>query len=74
MIAPDTQRKLVASLRLLESDNEGERQAALLAVRRLLPPGASLADLIAGSAPPPRPKVRVPDFSIVRTAHLGAGQ
>jgi hypothetical protein len=73
MIEPDKQRKLIASLRLLSSDNEGERNAALLAVKRLLPPGATLADLVP-NAPPTRPKVRVPDFSIVRTAHLGAGQ
>jgi hypothetical protein len=74
MIEPDKQRKLIASLRLLSSDNEGERNAALLAVKRLLPPGATLADLVPNDAPPPRPEVKVPDFNILRTAHLGAGQ
>jgi hypothetical protein len=70
---PATHRRLIASLRLLNSDNEGERQAAFQAVSRLLPQGATLADLVGDIPPPPKRKVTVPDFSIVRTAHLGGG-
>lgn len=44
---PVTCRRLIASARLLESDNSGERQAALSAVQRLLP--VSLADVLAGA-------------------------
>ena len=55
----DTHRKLIASLRLLESDKEGERQAALSAVRRLLPPGVTLADVVEGGLGKPwRAKAR----------------
>ena len=67
---PATHRRLIASLRLLSSDNEGERQAALRAVQRLLPQGASLADFVVSAAAKPRPRV---DFSILATAHLGRG-
>jgi hypothetical protein len=71
---PVKRRRLVAALRLLNSDNEGERSAALQAVTRLLPPGASIADLVGDAPAPPRPKMRVPDFRIVGTAWMGAGR
>lgn len=68
-----THGRLIASLRLLSSDDDGERQAALQAILRLLPVGATLADLVGVAPPQPRQKVTVPDFRIVRTAHLGGG-
>jgi hypothetical protein len=43
-LEPDTRRRLIASARLLTSDKEGERIAALEAVQRLLP--VPLADML----------------------------
>ena len=67
---PATHRRLIASLRLLNSDSEGERQAALQAVHRLLPAGASLADFVEDTIPQARPRV---NFTILETAYLGRG-
>jgi hypothetical protein len=46
-LEPDTRRRLIASARLLTSDKEGERIAALEAVQRLLP--VPLADVLESS-------------------------
>lgn len=54
MIAVDAsqRRRLLAAARLLESDKEGERIAALQALLRLLPPGVTLADLLESALSP----------------------
>jgi hypothetical protein len=59
---PDTTRKVIASARLLSSDQPGEVAAALSAMGRLLPDGLSVTDLIErsltpvpSSPPPPAP-------------------
>lgn len=44
-LGPDQHRRFVAALRLLDSDKPGERDAALLAAKRLLPEGVSIADV-----------------------------
>jgi hypothetical protein len=43
---PTQRRRLVASARLLESDKEGERMAALEAIKRQLPASVTIADLV----------------------------
>ena len=45
-LAPDKRRRLIASARLLESPSNGEREAALEAMLRLLPDGLTIAALI----------------------------
>jgi hypothetical protein len=49
---PDTTRKVIASARLLSSDQPGEVAAALSAMGRLLPDGLSVTDLIERSLTP----------------------
>lgn len=49
---PDKRRRLIASARLLESSNKGEREAALEAMLRLLPDGVTIAALIEKAIPP----------------------
>jgi hypothetical protein len=49
---PDKRRRLIASARLLESDKEGERHAALEAVLRMLPRDVTLADILARAISP----------------------
>lgn len=50
-IPGDQRRKIIASARLLESDQAGDRQAAVEAVLRLLPSGITVADLLARALP-----------------------
>jgi hypothetical protein len=45
-IDPAKRRKLISAARLLESDQQGERQAAAEALVRLLPPGETVAGLL----------------------------
>ena len=51
----DQRRRLIASARLLESDQAGDRQAAIEAVRRLLPANITIADLLDRAIQPPSP-------------------
>lgn len=46
ILQEDRRRKLIASARLLESDQSGERQAAVEAMLRLLPSGVTVADML----------------------------
>lgn len=50
-IPGDQRRKIIASARLLESDQAGDRQAAVEAICRLLPNGVTIADLLARALP-----------------------
>lgn len=69
MIALDEgrRRRIASSARLLDSDKAGEAAAALAAIKRLLPAGASLGDLVGAVLAPPATVLR-PNFDIVRSA------
>lgn len=51
LLQDDRRRKLIASARLLESDQAGDRQAAVEAVLRLLPSGMTVAGLLDRALP-----------------------
>ena len=51
LLHEERRRKLIASARLLESDLAGERQAAVDAMRRLLPSGVTVADMLEKALP-----------------------
>jgi hypothetical protein len=74
MIDQATRRRLLAIVRMLDSDKDGERLAALDAVRRLLPNGATIADVFERGLEQARAKVVVPDWRIVRSAQMGPVQ
>lgn len=48
---PAARRRIIATARLLESDKDGERNAAMEALLRLLPRDVTLADLLERALP-----------------------